>query len=210
MPIPTSLSPPRPPSTSRLSPLAPAPDKLSPVPFAGPSNSFEYRRFSASRLSDTRGSLDRAEDELTPNRSLNGDKKDDGRGLGSLVPFGNGRWAQRYGPGWRVGFGSSNERGGGDDDAIDEDSPEPKDVLAVAAPSSSRHGSEDLKEEFDWVNAGHSKGSDGMEVETGDVKPKRKPRKSAPRKGKDGGEDAPPPAKRRKGTFTSFSTPTNP
>lgn len=200
MPVSTFLSPPYPASTSRLSPTDPAPNKLSPLPYNSLSSSFTYRRFSASRLSDTRGSLDHAEDASKSGRPENGDRKDDIRGLGDYNPLG-GRWGARYGAGWRVGFGSSNERGGGDDEAIEEDTSEPRDAAEVVAGSSSRLGSEEVKEEKETHNADLSKEESVIHVENGDVKPKRKPRKSAAKKVKEEGglDDGPPSAKRRKG-----------
>jgi len=200
MPAPTSRSPPRPIPTTRLSPLAPAPPKVSPVPYASPSSPFAYRRFSASRISDSRGSLDKDEEAGTPGRSETGDLKDRERSLSGLKPFTEARWAPRYGPAWRVGFGNSNERGSGNDEAIDDGSPEGRPVEEAPEPSS-RPRSPDMKAESESSNGGLSKMENSILVENRDVKPKRKPRVSAAKKvkGEEGSDDGPPSAKKRKG-----------
>ena len=69
-PTPASLSPSQPPSHNRLSPIVPSPTKIS--PYSSPTSSFTYRRFSASRLSDTRGSKD-DEDKEDPDKDADAD-----------------------------------------------------------------------------------------------------------------------------------------
>ena len=201
MPAPTSLSPLGPTSTSRLSPLAPSPAKIPPLSYTSPSESFAYRRFSASRLSDTRGSLDTEEGETTTNRPQSKDKKEQDSG-GGLKPFASERWGPRYGPLWRVSFGSSNERGSGHDEALDDGSPEPREATAVASRPMFRAGSENMnmKAEPESINDNRSK-EETSHVEDGYVKPKRRPRASVAKKMKGEGEvdDGPPSAKRRKG-----------
>jgi hypothetical protein len=117
--------------SAHLSPLAPSSSRVSPLP--SPSQSFNYRRFSAStsRVSDERGSIservdapeEAVEDELDDkptiagsarDRSLSGSREEK-PGAGPLGMFRNGRWAAGYGDRWKVGFGPSNERGGDDE-----------------------------------------------------------------------------------------------
>ena len=108
-----------------------------------------------------------------------------------MTPF-SGRWTPGYGPGRRVGFGNSNERGGDAEDEGDEDvSPEP---IVVRE----RRVSDPVKDE-----AGSNDGDmSGRQPQVGEAgKPKRRQRKSAVRKPKEDGEaeGGLPTAKKRKG-----------
>jgi hypothetical protein len=98
-----------------------------------------------------------------------------------------------YGPGWRMSFGSSNERGGTEEAAIDDDD----EVAKVATPASKGDlaKSEAPSEEKDELE---SEPEVKGEADNADVKPKRRARKRT-QKGKDEAEDGPISAKKRKG-----------
>lgn len=151
MPPKSTLNTPGHSPTNHLSPLTTNPStRVSPNP--SPSNSFSYRRFSAtnSRVSDERGSKeqdmtppeDAVEDELeedkpdvsvtkespslpTPNSGRESDRS------GPLGMF-TARWGGGYNNRWRLGHGPSNERGGAEEDAESSSSRAPTPVTAKA------------------------------------------------------------------------------
>lgn len=153
--IPTPTSP----SQSTQRPNNASPPQHSPLqqtpsirasPYASPSESFAYRRYSSSRLSDTRGDPEDDESRSRPDvddvvRGSNGDsakildrryadaeaERAQNRQPGSsAAPTGGqpssfgSRWGGGYNNRWRMSFGSSAERsgvaGGGRDGEMDE------------------------------------------------------------------------------------------
>nr|XP_031860711.1 uncharacterized protein CI109_003754 [Kwoniella shandongensis]KAA5527783.1 hypothetical protein CI109_003754 [Kwoniella shandongensis] len=199
----TPVSPSRPKSTAASPPsqntkLSPRRPVDSPTPFG-------YRRFSASRISDTRGS-DRTEEEKKAERlHQNGEHKDE---------KGPPRWESRFAPGWRVGFDSSNERGGGDDDAIEDSPPSrTKTPLENNDRASSRPDSPSERDELDSESGDASRNQseviDSPRLNEDD-KPKRKPRRSTVVTKKIKEEinpDGPPSAKKRKPLAPATASP---
>ncbi|WVQ79891.1 hypothetical protein IAT38_001991 [Cryptococcus sp. DSM 104549] len=120
-----------------------------------------------------------------------------------------GRWETRYNaPGWRVGFDSSNERGGMDEDAIEEDSP-----LDGKSPSASEDRVEreaslaerdELESEVGDLSRHASEGVDSPAP----TAERRIPRRSIPRTIKEEPNyDLPPSAKKRKPLGDSDASP---
>nr|XP_019008301.1 uncharacterized protein I206_06857 [Kwoniella pini CBS 10737]OCF47082.1 hypothetical protein I206_06857 [Kwoniella pini CBS 10737] len=156
-----------------------------------PTNSFSYNR---ARLSDTRGS-DRSEEDKKSDR-LNGDHKE-----------GNNeqRWGSRFAPGWRVGFDSSNERGGVDEDAV-ADSPLSRGSLSERnSGSTSRQPSEE-RDELESENGERTNEGIDSPNPNGD-KSKRKLTRSTARKIKEEYDDGPPSAKKRKPLAPAHASP---
>ncbi|WRT64602.1 uncharacterized protein IL334_001535 [Kwoniella shivajii] len=175
----TPASPSRPKSNAQ-SPVATTNVRLS------PSSAFGYNR---SRISDTRGS-DRSEEEKQSDRiqHANGHTTEQKPTNGS----GN-RWESRFAPGWRVGFDSSNERGGPEEEAV-ADSPLSRNS-ASERNSSSRQVSEE-KDELESEN-GENRGT-GSPLINGNDRNKRKVTRSVAKKVKEEVDDGPPSAKKRK------------
>ncbi|KAK8847570.1 hypothetical protein IAR55_005429 [Kwoniella newhampshirensis] len=197
------VSPSNPRSTA-LSPLPPQ-TKLSPKNSFDSPSAFGYRRFSATRLSDTRGS-DKTEEEKTAERlNQNGEHKED-KGL----PI----WKSRFAPGWRVGFDSSNERGGADDDAIEDSPPsgtrtpiENTDRASSRLDSASER--DELESELGDGSRNPSEAVDSPRLNEDD-KLKRKPRRSTASMKKIKEEinpDGPPSAKKRKPLAPATASP---
>ncbi|WVQ98236.1 hypothetical protein IAU59_005359 [Kwoniella sp. CBS 9459] len=226
MPDSTPASPSRPKSNAH-SPLNPN-SRLSPTnSFHSPSNSYNYgNRLSSSRLSDTRGS-DRSEEEKKSER-LRAGAEDHGRGHGDHKDKehngnanGGGRWESRFGPGWRVGFDSSNERGGGggggsgnnggaDDEAVVDSPPSRgKTPIGSAAPSraSSHPASVSEKDELESEN-GDGRATDSPH-HNGDGSSARRPRRNTLKKIKEEVDlhDGPPSAKKRKPLAPAHASP---
>ncbi|KAK4688863.1 hypothetical protein P7C73_g1242, partial [Tremellales sp. Uapishka_1] len=173
-------------ATAKLSPNAPPPSSLN-----APAASFTYRRFSASRLSDTRRSLGTEDVEMgeTP-----AEKKPEEAGLPR-------RWGSRFGRGWNgLTFGGLSERPRMEEDAVQLASPE------KAAPQATPGSSKDELEVSSGEVSRRPSTTESVPVsgETEDnTKPKRsRSRKSAVglRKPKDEVDDVdgPPSAKKRK------------
>ncbi|OCF58614.1 hypothetical protein L486_03103 [Kwoniella mangroviensis CBS 10435] len=159
-----------------------------------PTSAFGYNR--SARVSDTRGS-DRSEEDKKSDRI-----NENGPGAGGE------RWGSRFapGPGWRVGFDSSNERGGQDEDAV-ADSP-------LSRSMSSRQVSEE-RDELEGSENGerrqsHNEGIDSPSLNgsgTGGDRSKRKITRSTTRKIKEEIDDAPPSAKKRKPLAPAHESP---
>ncbi|WWC86718.1 uncharacterized protein L201_001596 [Kwoniella dendrophila CBS 6074] len=189
MPDSTPVSPSRPKSNAQ-SPISSTHARLSPT------NSFNA--YNGSRLSDTRGS-DRSEEEKRSERMQHGaiaseqHKESNGNG---------GRWESRFAPGWRVGFDSSNERGGPNPDAA-ADSPLSRGSMS----SYSRQGSEE-RDELESENGDHgaSEGIDSPSL-NGNDRNKRKVTRSTARKVKEEIDDGPPSAKKRKPIAPAHASP---
>jgi len=173
--------------------------KVPAIPHSDSPTSFDHRHLSASRLSDTRGSLKKEDEEVTKGSPVNGvvERNDELRGLSGIKALAAKQWGPRFNPAWRVAFGNSNERGSGEDEAVQGSSPEPRENVPVASRPSSPTGSEDIKEESMASHGDHTHNG----LADGDMKPKRKARISAARRVKGEGEldNGPPTMKRRRG-----------
>jgi hypothetical protein len=131
------------------------------------------------------------------------DTQESNGGGGGGGMFG-GRIGTRYGAGWRTYFGSSNERGGGEDEAIEDDEAKVSQAVTPAngstgrTPGASAPASE--KDELESSpDAARPVEVKPEVVENGDGKPKRKPRRTARKIKEEADEDGPPSAKKRKG-----------
>ncbi|WVR04782.1 hypothetical protein IAU60_001794 [Kwoniella sp. DSM 27419] len=197
MPDSVPVSPSRPKSNAH-SPLPPH-SRVSPsASFHSPSGSYSYNRVSTTRLSDTRGS-DRTEEEKRAER-LHGNGEREHQ---------DGRWEQqqqRFGPGWRVGFDSSNERGGQDEEAIVTSPPSrTKTPLDSAIPS---HASDRPVSEKDELESEHGDARmDGAASPEGDEG--RKAKRVPVRKIKEEQDihDGPASAKKRKPLAPAHASP---
>jgi hypothetical protein len=117
----------------------------------------------------------------------------------------SGRTGTRYGAGWRTYFGSSNERGGGEDEAIEDDEEKVSKAVTPAdgstagkTPGASAPASE--KDELESSpDAGKPVQVKPEAVENGDGKPKRKPRRTTRKIKEEADDDSPLSAKKRKG-----------
>lgn len=206
MPASASHSPPMP-KTAPVSPRARA--NLSPT--AAYTSPFSYRRFSASRLSDTRSSAggdDADKDDRRADSSLDERERSYERGMygSSGAGGGAGRWSDpRYGtPSWRLGF--SNERGAaGVDSAIDEEAIVDEEVDRKA--SGPHQAVNEDKDELESTTGGSVSNRDGS-APVGDVADgadgdiKKRGRKPAGRRAAEE-DNEPSPAKKRKGEWQS-------
>ena len=97
--------------------------------------------------------------------------------MGGRDPFA-GRWGSQISSSSRLGFGSSNERGGRDDEIAEDSSYETKDEIDGTAISTSKLGSQDIKEEDGSIYKDPLGRDMSTVVEQVDAKPKRRSRKN--------------------------------
>lgn len=103
-----------PPLTAPAEASHPGSARQSHSPVTARSPSTAYRRFSSSRMSDVRDEDHKAA---------------------------SGLWAGRFGPSNKMGFGDSNERGGADDEAVDNSSSDHEGQSSRSRPGERRQGS---------------------------------------------------------------------
>ncbi|KAL1413445.1 GATA type transcriptional activator of nitrogen-regulated proteins [Vanrija albida] len=201
----TFTAPTSPSAPTKLSPRATGSAPLSPAANTG---ALAFRRYSASRISDTRGSLntqEEEEDELDEDQSPApaATTYTTAREPAREPPMSS--WRAKFGRGWGVGFGSSNERGGapGEDDTPESEAHLATGSAAGGSPPASgvqsRDGSVNPKDEVESNPDRSTPGIDGPDGP--DSKPKRRPpRRSAagtlPQQKKDDEEEG--PAKKRR------------